>query len=200
MCKLAFLPSPNLNNVIVNSPYTWVFHCNSLFLRNPSCAYEDHLVCADFFSSWCHLDTCTTCGGAWSPPQHLSRVSFVLNKTYLRKWGHHTGKAKHWKGCINCDRRAGKVDRKWKRMIWKGTSTITTTAIKILAAIVDSCLIYCFIAWRERLCELLWSNLPWKFLDLFSYIWICPGIAPDGFVNGSFTEWFILEQLVLCFC
>ena len=54
-------------------------------------------------------------------------------------------------------------------MIWKETSTITTTAIKILAAIADSCLVVCFIAWKERFCELLWFILScWKFLDLTS--------------------------------
>ena len=42
---------------------------------------------------------------------------------------------------LNSDRRAGKVDCKRKRMIWKGTSTFTTTAIKILALIACSCLI-----------------------------------------------------------
>ena len=88
-------------------------------------------------------------------------------------------------------------------MIWKGTSTITTKAIKILAAIADSCLIGCFIAWGRgsvNFCdsfhlglEVSWPDIP----IFFSYIWICLGIIPDGFVDGSFTERFMLSTMLL---
>ena len=101
------------------------------------------------------------------------------------------------------DRTARKVDRKWKRMIWKGTSTITTTAIKILAAIVDSCLIYCFIAWRERLCELLWFILPWKLLDPISQSHlVIPEFVQEWqwLVYRKVHSWTTGTMLLLIFC
>ena len=118
-------------------------------------------------------------GATWTHAQPVEEIEALLNtlkqgfvcfkQNLIEKMRSLYWKGKKWKGCNNSDKRAGKFDRKWKRMIWKGTSTITTTAIKILAAMADSCLVVCFIAWKEGFCELLWFILScWKFLDLTS--------------------------------
>ena len=118
--------------------------------------YFSEILVVHLKTTWSVLIS-SAAGATWTHAQPVEEIEAHLNtlkqgfvcfkQNLFEKMRSPCWEGKNWKGCINSDRRAGKVDRKWKRIIWKGTSTITTKAIKILGAIADSCLIGCFIAW-----------------------------------------------------